>query len=83
MIFPTLEKESPESSVENLRQEAVPAEPSVAASEDQDLLDDLESMAMEDESTEDGFMTDEEYDILDAEDEEYLVNAQQQVSGSK
>lgn len=76
MIFPTLEKESPESSIDNLKEEVVPAEPSVAATEDQDLLDDLESMALEDESTEDGFMTDEEYDILDAEDEEYLVNAQ-------
>lgn len=76
MIFPTLEKESPESSIDNLREETVPAEPSIAATEDQDLLDDLESMAMEDESTEDGFMTDEEYDILDAEDEEYLVSAQ-------
>lgn len=74
MIFPTLEKESPESSIDNLKEEAVAAEPSVA-SEDQDLLDDLESMALEDESTEDGFMTDEEYDILDAEDEEYLEKA--------
>lgn len=37
MIFPTLEKESPESSIENLKEEVVPAESSVAASEDQDL----------------------------------------------
>lgn len=81
MIFPTLEKESPETSIENLKDEPVHAEPA-AATEDQDLLDDLESMTLEDGNTEDGFMTDEEYDILDAEDEEYLMNAHQ-ASGSK
>jgi len=75
MIFPKLEKESPESSVDDIKQEAIPLEPSVA-SEEQDLLDDLDSMTLDDEDTEDGFLTDEEYDILDAEDEEYLVNAQ-------
>jgi len=75
MIFPKLEKESPESSVNDIKQEAVPVEASVA-SEEHDLLDDLDSMTLEDEDTEDGFLTDEEYDILDAEDEEYLVNAQ-------
>lgn len=68
MIFPTLEKESPESSINDIKEESTTVEPSVDA-EEQDLLDDLESMALEDESTEDGFMTDEEYDILDAEDE--------------
>ena len=75
MIFPKLEKESPESSVNDIKKEVVPVEPSVA-SEDQDLLDDLDSMTLDDESTEDGFLTDEEYDILDAEDEEYLADAQ-------
>jgi len=76
MIFPKLEKESPESSIDDIKQEVVPAEPNVAAAEDQDLLDDLDSMTLEDESTEDGFLTDEEYDILDAEDEEYFSNTQ-------
>lgn len=79
MIFPKLDKESPDSSVNDIKQEAAAVEPSVA-SEDQDLLDDLDSMALEDESTEDGFLTDEEYDILDAADEEYLVNAQRAAS---
>lgn len=69
MIFPKLEKESPESSIDNIKQEADQVEHN-DASEEQDLLDDLESMALEDESTQDGFMTDEEYDILDAEDED-------------
>lgn len=69
MIFPTLEKESPESSVANVRQEPVLSAPS-AAGEDEDLIDDLESMTLEEGETDDGFLTDEEYDILDAEDED-------------
>ena len=74
MIFPKLEKESPESSINNIKDEVTAIEPSVA-SEEQDLLDDMESMTLEEETTEDGFLTDEEYDILDAEDEEYLEYA--------
>lgn len=70
MIFPKLEKESPESSIGNIKEESSPVDPSVA-SEEQDLLDDLENMALEDDSSQDDeFMTDEEYDILDAEDED-------------
>lgn len=67
MIFPKLEKESPEASI---HQEA-----SAAPSEVQEDADDFDDFAdeLEDEETEDGFMTDEEYDILDASDEEYLV----------
>ena len=75
MIFPTLEKESPEASVHDVKHETSVAE--AAPIEDQELLDDLESMALEDETTDDGFMTDEEYDILDAEDEDFLDAAQQ------
>lgn len=66
MVFPKLDKESPASSIHETKHE-IEAEPSVAASEEQDLLDDLDSMALEDELTDDGFMTDEEYDILEAE----------------
>lgn len=63
MIFPTLEKESPATSIH----EELPVEtPEVAELADDDFLD------VEDDETEDGFMTDEEYDILDASDEEYL-----------
>lgn len=78
MVFPKLEKESPESSINDVQQERIAAQPHEASAE-QDLIDDLDSMALDDESTEDGFMTDEEYDILDAEDEEYLVHAQRAV----
>lgn len=67
MIFPTLEKESPESSISDVRKE-VATDPSVTS--EHSLVDDLESMAIEDDSdTEDGFVTDDEYDILDAEDD--------------
>jgi len=75
MIFPKLEKESPESSITDIKQEVASIAPS-AAFEEQDMLDDLENMTIEDESAEEEFLTDEEYDILDAEDEEYLVEAQ-------
>lgn len=68
MIFPKLDKESPEASVSSIKEEDPVTEAPPA--DDQSLVDDLESMALEDESTEDGFMTDEEYDILDAEDED-------------
>ena len=68
MIFPKLEKESPNTSIHE--------EAPVAAHEDQDEVDDFDDFVdepLEDDETEDGFMTDEEYDILDASDEEYLA----------
>ena len=68
MIFPKLEKESPTTSIHE--------EASVAAREDQEDVDDFDDFVeepLEDDETEDGFMTDEEYDILDASDEEYLA----------
>jgi len=82
MIFPKLEKESPSSSSYLVESPVVKAEPSVRAlsvkSEEQDLLEDIESLELDDEDeTDDGFMTEEEYDILDASDEEFLVEAQQ------
>jgi next-to-BRCA1 protein 1 len=69
MIFPKLEKESPAASIH----ENAPA----AKEEDVDVSDDSEEEfieePLEDDETEDGFLTDEEYDILDASDEEYLA----------
>jgi len=64
MIFPTLEKESPAGSIH----EATPV-----AQADLDEFEDFVDEPIEDDETDDGFMTDEEYDILDASDEEYLV----------
>jgi next-to-BRCA1 protein 1 len=61
MIFPKLEKESPVASIH----EAV--DPVSVEPKEPDSIDD------EWDCSEGGFMTDEEYDILDASDEEYLM----------
>jgi len=66
MIFPKLEKESPTTSI---HEEA----PAPEAHDDADEFDEFVEEPLEDDETEDGFMTDEEYDILDASDEEYLA----------
>ncbi|PSR91976.1 hypothetical protein BD289DRAFT_496919 [Coniella lustricola] len=67
MIFPKLEKESPESSTHEA------AEPEVAKSTENEADDFEDCGEGEDwaEETDEGFMTDEEYDILDASDEEF------------
>lgn len=62
MIFPKLENESPVASIH----EAVEPIPAVEEPKESDNMDD------EWDYSEGGFMTDEEYDILDASDEEYL-----------
>lgn len=69
MIFPTLEKESPEASVYH---EPTPSSEEPAAPIEDDFVD-FTSETHEDDLTEDGFLTDEEYDILDASDEEFLA----------
>jgi next-to-BRCA1 protein 1 len=73
MIFPKLEKESPESSI-RVEPQAQAEEPE----EGQDEFDDLVDESLDNE-TEDGFLTDEEYDILDASDEEYLAEQEKAV----
>ncbi|KAJ5041118.1 uncharacterized protein L3040_005672 [Drepanopeziza brunnea f. sp. 'multigermtubi'] len=70
MIFPKLEKESPAASVHEAN--SAPAAVPLA----QDEVDEFEQFVedfIEDDETDDGFMTDEEYDILDASDEEFLA----------
>jgi next to BRCA1 gene 1 protein len=82
MIFPKLEKESPTSSVHDVRgvaiEEGAPAavmEPTTKT-EEQELLEDVESLELEDSDSDDEeFLTDEEYDILDASDEDFLSQA--------
>lgn len=69
MIFPTLEKESPTTSIHE--EVAVAKEPINDTDDFEDLAS--EDNELEDDDTEDGFLTDEEYDILDASDEEYLL----------
>jgi next-to-BRCA1 protein 1 len=76
MIFPQLDKESPESSTH----EAFNAQPespvsvkstiarTLTVTSEEEFFEDAESVALH--SDDDGFMTDEEYDILDVSDEE-------------
>jgi next-to-BRCA1 protein 1 len=68
MIFPKLEKESPTTSIH----EEAPT-PTPEADDEVDEFDDFVEETLDDDESEDGFMTDEEYDILDASDEEYLA----------
>ena len=82
MIFPKLEKESPVSSMHEeakIDEATPPATESAPKSVTDDLLEDVESLELDDEQTDDGFLTDEEYDILDASDEEFLTEAQKAV----
>jgi next-to-BRCA1 protein 1 len=71
MVFPKLEKESPEASAHEAMAPTHNA-PSLSTASEGDALDDLESLTLEDASTDAGFLTDEEYDVLDASDQEFL-----------
>lgn len=66
MIFPTLDKESPVTSTHEAM--TAPTAPSVSNPSDGD---EVESLALGDDDTEAGFVTDEEYDVLDASDQEF------------
>ncbi|KAJ2899520.1 hypothetical protein MKZ38_003014 [Zalerion maritima] len=68
MIFPKLEKESPVASIH----EKVKPEPVEVKQPEPEETDDLDELAEVDEWDDDeSFNTDEEYDLLDASDEEY------------
>ncbi|KAJ5110778.1 Zinc finger ZZ-type [Penicillium argentinense] len=71
MIFPKLDKESPEAST---HQDVAPVNhaPTLSTASEGDVLEDVESLTLEDTSTDAGFLTDEEYDVLDASDQEFL-----------
>ena len=71
MIFPKLEKESPLSST--VVTEAADSSPSITP-RDRELEEDLESLSLEDDETDSGFLTDEEYDMLDSEATEEAIN---------
>lgn len=68
MIFPKLDKESPVTSTHEAVT-AAPAAPSLSNADEHDILEDVESLTLEDGDT---FFTDDEYDILDASDQEFL-----------
>ncbi|OOF98528.1 hypothetical protein ASPCADRAFT_204265 [Aspergillus carbonarius ITEM 5010] len=71
MIFPKLEKESPETSTHEAIMTA-PSAPSETNPSEQDMFDDMDSLTLGEDETDAGLLTDEEYDILDASDQEYL-----------
>jgi next to BRCA1 gene 1 protein len=80
MIFPKLDKESPVSSTHNVAETAAPVVEPTTKTEEQELLEEVESLELEDESDEEAFLTDEEYDILDASDEDFLMEAQNAIA---
>lgn len=71
MIFPKLEKESPESS---MHEAVAPVQqaPTLSNASEGDVVEDTSSLTLDEASTDVGFLTDEEYDVLDASDQEYL-----------
>ncbi|CBY00619.1 hypothetical protein LEMA_P017490.1 [Plenodomus lingam JN3] len=79
MVFPRLDKESPESSTYESSTTVQPASPvsqkstvarTITVASDDEFFEDAESVALH--SDDEGFMTDEEYDILDVSDEEMI-----------
>lgn len=85
MIIPKLDHESPASSVLVSKDESeldVATETDTLAPSTRDNDEEYEDCVDDEwaEETDGGFMTDEEYDILDASDEEYLFEQQEQVS---
>lgn len=71
MIFPKLDKESPVSSTHEAEAATTPAAvPSVPVSA-KDLLEDVESLELDDEDTDsdEAFLTDEEYELIASDDE--------------
>lgn len=74
MIFPKLDKESPVSSTHEAETIAAdaPAAPAAVTAEEKELLDDVESLGLDDDESDDGFLTDEEYEMLNASDDEFL-----------
>ena len=86
MIFPTLDKESPVSSTHEAVIDPAPS-PSAAsvtsavtANEEKGLLEEVENLSLADDvSTDDGFMTDEEFEMLDVSEDDFAeaVNGKQ------
>ncbi|KAH9906624.1 hypothetical protein F4778DRAFT_588234 [Xylariomycetidae sp. FL2044] len=84
MIIPKLEHESPSASLHESQPEPETETESETAAPSLDTHeDDFEDCGEDDDwarDSDDGFMTDEEYDILDASDEEYLSEQQNTVA---
>jgi next to BRCA1 gene 1 protein len=77
MIFPKLEKESPQASIYETSSTVQPE----ATEVDDELDEDVDDEWADDDD--DAFLTDEEYDILDASDEEYFIEQQKKLVQKK
>ncbi|KAL8675382.1 MAG: hypothetical protein Q9168_000213 [Polycauliona sp. 1 TL-2023] len=72
MIFPTLDKESPYSSTHEAAGNLAVSPSAASAKEEKGLLEDVENLSLADDvSTEDGFMTDEEFEMLEASEDDF------------
>ncbi|KAJ9372490.1 hypothetical protein DTO282E5_2817 [Paecilomyces variotii] len=73
MIFPRLDKESPVTSSHEAMASgpAAPVAPSLSNMDEHDLLEDVEHLTLDGDDSDNGYFTDEEYDILCASDQEY------------
>ena len=75
MVFPKLDKESPVNSTHETEKEQLStAASTTTTTEVQDQEDDLESLGMADDETDDAFLTDEEYEILETGSGEEAAN---------
>ncbi|KAL6721407.1 hypothetical protein ACLMJK_000510 [Lecanora helva] len=73
MIFPKLDKESPASSTHEAQSTSAPAAPVNA--DEKELLEDVESLELDEGSDSDeAFLTDEEYELIASDDEFESVN---------
>ncbi|KAH6696913.1 ZZ type zinc finger domain-containing protein [Plectosphaerella plurivora] len=80
MIFPKLEKESPISSIYQDNKDAKSETASTAVADEVEEVDDFDDCGdAEWDDSENAFSTDDEYDILDASDEEYLEEQQKKL----
>ncbi|KAL8893023.1 MAG: hypothetical protein Q9215_000027 [Flavoplaca cf. flavocitrina] len=85
MIFPTLDKESPVSSTHeaitnSASSPSVTSAVAAATAEEKGLLEDVENLSLADDVfTEDGFMTDEEFEMLEASEDDFAeaINGKQ------
>ncbi|KAL8873388.1 MAG: hypothetical protein Q9198_007033 [Flavoplaca austrocitrina] len=85
MIFPTLDKESPVSSTHeaitnSASSPSVTSAVAAATAEDKGLLEDVENLSLADDvSTDGGFMTDEEFEMLEASEDDFAeaINGKQ------
>jgi next-to-BRCA1 protein 1 len=85
MIFPKLDKESPISSIhqeqekeQHIEEDNAQAESPPAYEEEYEECNEDDEWAVEDDDS-NGFLTDDEYDVLDASDEEYLEEQQKKL----